>query len=56
MAAVDLPVIASGGVCTTEHVLRLAAAGTPGCIIGRALYEGSLDLSQLLNLTRGPIV
>lgn len=52
IAAVELPVIASGGVCTTEHVLRLAAAGTPGCIIGRALYEGSLDLSQLLNLTR----
>src|SRR5262249_15197603 len=51
-AAVDLPVIASGGVCTTKHVARLAAAGTPGCIIGRALYEGSLDLSELLNLTR----
>ena len=51
-AAVDLPVIASGGVCTEEHVLRLAAAGTSGCIIGRALYEGSLDLSHVLNLTR----
>jgi phosphoribosylformimino-5-aminoimidazole carboxamide ribotide isomerase len=51
-AAVALPVIASGGVCTMEHVQRLMEARTPGCIIGRALYEGSLDLPTLLNLTR----
>jgi phosphoribosylformimino-5-aminoimidazole carboxamide ribotide isomerase len=51
-AAVPLPVIASGGVCTLEHVARLIAAGSPGCIIGRALYEGSLDLSEVLNLAR----
>jgi phosphoribosylformimino-5-aminoimidazole carboxamide ribotide isomerase len=50
--AVPLPVIASGGVCSMEHVRRLANAGTPGCIIGRALYEGSLDLSAVLTLTR----
>ena len=51
-AAVPLPVIASGGVCTLEHVARLIAAGSPGCIIGRALYEGSLDLSAVLSLAR----
>ncbi|MDB5309536.1 MAG: hisA 2 [Gemmataceae bacterium] len=51
-AAVPLPVIASGGVCTLDHVERLVTAGTPGCIIGRALYEGSLDLSAVLALTR----
>ena len=51
-AAVTLPVIASGGVCTLEHVSRLIAAGSPGCIIGRALYEGSLDLSAVLTLAR----
>ena len=51
-ATVPLPVIASGGVCTLEHVRRLAEAGTPGCIVGRALYEGSLDLSEVLTLTR----
>lgn len=51
-AAVPLPVIASGGVCTLDHVSRLIAAGSPGCIIGRALYEGSLDLSEVLNLAR----
>lgn len=51
-AAIPLPVIASGGVCTRDHIERLMAAETPGCIIGRAIYEGSLDLSTLLTLTR----
>jgi phosphoribosylformimino-5-aminoimidazole carboxamide ribotide isomerase len=51
-AAVTLPIIASGGVCTVEHVRRLMEARMPGCIIGRALYEGSVDLPTLLNLTR----
>lgn len=51
-AAVPQPVIASGGVCTPDHVRRLIDAGTPGCIIGRALYEGTLDLADVLALTR----
>ena len=51
-AAIPLPVIASGGVCTLDHVRRLMAGGIPGCIIGRALYEGSLDLAAALDLTR----
>lgn len=50
--SVPLPVVASGGVCTLEHVKRLADAGTPGCIIGRALYEGALDLSEVLTQAR----
>ena len=52
-AAVPTPVIASGGVCTLEHVRRLMADGIPGCIIGRALYEGSIDLSEVIALSRG---
>jgi phosphoribosylformimino-5-aminoimidazole carboxamide ribotide isomerase len=51
-AAVELPIIASGGICTVQHVRQLMEAGLPGCIVGRALYEGSLELSTLLNLTR----
>ena len=51
-AAVPRPVIASGGVCTLDHVRRLIADGVHGCIIGRALYEGSLDLSEALALSR----
>ncbi|MBX9622984.1 MAG: 1-(5-phosphoribosyl)-5-[(5-phosphoribosylamino)methylideneamino]imidazole-4-carboxamide isomerase [Gemmataceae bacterium] len=52
-SAIDLPVIASGGVSTLDHLKRLADAGTPGCIVGRALYEGAFALSDALNLTRG---
>jgi phosphoribosylformimino-5-aminoimidazole carboxamide ribotide isomerase len=51
-AAVSLPIIASGGVCQTEHVSRLMEMRMPGCIVGRALYEGTVDLPTLLNLTR----
>ena len=41
--AVDVPVIASGGVTTADDVAQLAAAGLAGCIIGRALYVGTLE-------------
>lgn len=46
--AVDLPVIASGGVTTARDVARLVEANVAGCIIGRALYEGTLNLSDAL--------
>jgi phosphoribosylformimino-5-aminoimidazole carboxamide ribotide isomerase len=46
--AVPVPVIASGGVTTLDDVRRLAALGLPGCIIGRALYEGRIDLSAAI--------
>lgn len=49
-ANVPLPMIASGGVCTLDHVKRLSDAKTYGCIIGRALYEGSLRLNDALAL------
>jgi phosphoribosylformimino-5-aminoimidazole carboxamide ribotide isomerase len=49
-AAVNVPVIASGGVTTAGDVARLAAAGLAGCIIGRALYEGTLTLAEALRV------
>jgi phosphoribosylformimino-5-aminoimidazole carboxamide ribotide isomerase len=48
--AVPLPVIASGGVTTLENVRQLLTHKLAGCIIGRALYEGQLDLSAVLSL------
>ena len=53
-AAVPLPVIASGGVCTLEHVSRLVATNSFGCIIGRALYEGSLSLRDAISAAVSP--
>jgi phosphoribosylformimino-5-aminoimidazole carboxamide ribotide isomerase len=52
-AAVDVPVIASGGITTREDVARLAAAGMAGCIIGRALYEGKLTLPEAIRAGKG---
>jgi len=49
-ASVKRPVIASGGVTTTDDVTRLAGAGMAGCIIGRALYEGTLKLADALRV------
>lgn len=46
--AVDVPVIASGGVTTVDDVSALAAAGMAGAIIGRALYEQTITLPAAL--------
>ncbi len=43
-----LSVIASGGVATLEDVQRVRRAGLAGVIIGRALYEGQIDLEEAL--------
>lgn len=48
-AAVEVPVIASGGVTTAADVRELARIGLDGCIIGRALYEGTLTLADALS-------
>ncbi|MEM6388001.1 MAG: 1-(5-phosphoribosyl)-5-[(5-phosphoribosylamino)methylideneamino]imidazole-4-carboxamide isomerase [Pseudomonadota bacterium] len=47
--AVDVPVIASGGVSSMEDLLRLRDTGViAGAISGRALYDGAIDLSTAL--------
>lgn len=47
--SVTTPVIASGGVSSLDDICKLKALeddGVIGCIIGRALYEGDLSLSD----------
>lgn len=51
-AAVDVPVVASGGVSRRDDVARLAAVPMAGCIIGRALYEGTLTLPDAFAASR----
>lgn len=48
--AVRVPVVASGGVTTLEDVKLLKAAGLDAAIIGRALYEGTIDLRDAVKL------
>jgi phosphoribosylformimino-5-aminoimidazole carboxamide ribotide isomerase len=42
----DLAVQGSGGVRSIADIVTLKAAGADGAIVGRALYEGALDLGE----------
>lgn len=46
----DVPVIASGGVGNIEHVRQLARLPVWGAIVGRSLYEGTLDLREAIRV------
>jgi phosphoribosylformimino-5-aminoimidazole carboxamide ribotide isomerase len=46
----ELDVIASGGVHTIDDVKAAKDAGLAGCIIGRALYDGTVDLGKALQV------
>ena len=41
-------VIASGGIAFLDDIKALRALGCAGAIVGRALYEGRLDLAQAI--------
>ena len=51
--AVNIPIIASGGITDLDDVRALCAAassGIAGAITGRAIYEGSIDFAQAQQL------
>ncbi len=48
--AVKTPVIASGGIASLDDIAALKVAGIPGAILGRALYDGRVDLQSALAL------
>jgi phosphoribosylformimino-5-aminoimidazole carboxamide ribotide isomerase len=51
--SVDIPVIASGGVNSIEDIKKLAQLGNiKAAIIGRALYEGTLKLSDAIKAAK----
>ena len=46
---VHIPIVASGGVTVADDVHALSAIhGIEGCIIGKALYEGTIKLEELI--------
>jgi phosphoribosylformimino-5-aminoimidazole carboxamide ribotide isomerase len=51
--ATSIPVIAAGGVGTLEHVRELVGTNVAGVVIGRALYEQTVDLAEALALVEG---
>ena len=44
----QLHLIASGGVSSKEDIEALDAAGIPAVVFGKAIYEGRIDLRELI--------
>ncbi len=51
--AVDVPVVASGGVNTVEDIRKLTEFSPEAAIIGRSLYEGTLNLTDAIEAAAG---
>ena len=51
--AVSVPVVASGGISTIEDIKRLKElGGIAAAVIGRAIYEGSLNLADAIQIAQ----
>ncbi len=53
--AITIPVIASGGVSSLQDIrklLTIESAGVTGVITGKAIYSGSLNLREAVELTK----
>ncbi len=48
-----IPVIASGGMSSIDDIRRLVGTAVHGAIIGRAYYEGRIDLFEAIRVARG---
>ncbi|HAU38009.1 MAG TPA: 1-(5-phosphoribosyl)-5-[(5-phosphoribosylamino)methylideneamino]imidazole-4-carboxamide isomerase [Phycisphaerales bacterium] len=46
LAATDIPIIASGGVGSMDDIHRCREIGCAGVIVGKAWYEGRIDLAE----------
>ncbi|MFH0846978.1 MAG: 1-(5-phosphoribosyl)-5-[(5-phosphoribosylamino)methylideneamino]imidazole-4-carboxamide isomerase [Chloroflexota bacterium] len=47
---VNLPVIASGGISSLNHLKILAKLGVEGAIVGKAIYTGDIDYKEALKV------
>jgi len=48
ISATDVPIIASGGVASIEDIRRCRGVGCAGVIVGKAWYEGKIDLARAI--------
>lgn len=53
LAEYKLNLIASGGVTTIEDVKELNETGVYGAILGKAIYNGNIDLSEAIKIGEG---
>lgn len=49
--SVSVPVIVSGGISSINSIERLKSMSIEGVIIGKALYEGKIDLKDAINVS-----
>jgi phosphoribosylformimino-5-aminoimidazole carboxamide ribotide isomerase len=50
LRAVEVPVIASGGVASADDIRRLGECGADAVVVGKALYEGRIALPEALDV------
>lgn len=50
LAAADVKLIASGGVSSIDDLIKVKELGCEGAILGKAIYEGRIDLKVLSRL------
>ncbi len=53
--AINIPVIASGGLSSLqdiENLLAVEASGISGAITGKAIYSGAIDLAEAIAITK----
>ena len=53
-AVTDGVLLAAGGFAALEHIAAARDAGCDGAVVGRALYDGSLNLREALTVARAP--
>lgn len=49
-AATDIPLVASGGVTTIDDVRKLVQIEMPAAIVGRSIYDGVMQLEDVLDV------
>ncbi|GAA5506316.1 1-(5-phosphoribosyl)-5-[(5-phosphoribosylamino)methylideneamino]imidazole-4-carboxamide isomerase [Novipirellula caenicola] len=49
-SATDIPLVASGGVTTLDDVRQLVEMKMPAAIIGRSLYDGAMNLEDVVKI------
>jgi len=45
---VNIPVIAAGGISSIEDIKRIKDTGVYGVVVGKAIYEGKIEINKLL--------
>lgn len=54
--ATSIPILASGGVGSIDHIAQLKPTGAWGVVVGKAIYEGKIDLPQAIALARASVM